>query len=42
MRELGRHLGYEPFGDCQVTTAPGDKRTLIWTLVKECYLQVQH
>merc|ERR1711884_8419 len=36
MRELGRHLGYEPKGDCQVTEAPGDRRTLIWTLVKEC------
>merc|ERR1712241_455663 len=33
MRELGRHLGYEPLGDCHATekSAKGE-RTVVWTL----------
>lgn len=35
MRELGRHFGYEPLGDTQSMEAPGGRKTLIWTLVKD-------
>ena len=31
----GKRLGYEPLGDTQCTEAPGGRKTVIWTLVKE-------
>lgn len=35
MRELGKHFGYEPLGKPMNTDAPGDRKTLIYTLVRE-------
>ena len=35
MRELGKQFGFEPLGDTQTTEAPGGRKTMIWTLVKE-------
>jgi len=35
MRELGKHLGFEPMGGPEVTDAPGGRKTIIYTLAKE-------
>ncbi len=34
MRELGKQFGYEPT-DTKSTDAPGGRKTLIWTLVRD-------
>lgn len=35
MRELGKLFGFEPSGDTQCAEAPGDRKALVWTLVKD-------
>ena len=35
MRELGKTFGFELHGNAVCTDAPGDRKTLVYTLVKE-------
>ena len=35
MRELGKTFGFAPHGNAVCTSAPGDRKTLVYTLVKE-------
>jgi len=35
MRELGRELEFEPNGDAICTDAPGERKTILYTLTKE-------
>merc|ERR1711993_10301 len=36
MRELGKNFGFEQHGKPVCTSAPGDRKTLIYTLTKDC------
>ena len=35
MRELGRELEFEPKGDAICTDAPGERKTILYTLTKD-------
>ena len=36
MRELGKNFGFEQHGKPVCTSAPGDRKTLVYTLTKDC------
>ena len=38
MQELGRELEFEPTGDAVCTDAPGERKTILYTLTKDLWI----